>query len=155
MKQKTHTTKAKEIKREWHLVDLKDQVLGRISTNIAVKLIGKNKQYFTQHLDCGDYIVAINAGNIRVTGRKKKQKMYYRHSGFPGGFKQIPFDKMMQKDPRKVIELAVRGMLPKNKLRDKRMRRLKVFNQELHPYKDKFKNRQQVKEKSQKPKKLN
>ncbi len=150
MKHKTHITKAKDIKRDWHLVDLKNQVLGRISTNIATKLIGKNKPFFTQHLDCGDYIVAINANDIRVTGRKKKQKMYYRHSGFPGGFKQTPFDRMMQKDPRKVIELAVRGMLPKNKLRDKRMRRLKVFNQEVHPYKNKFQNHPRVKAKKAK-----
>jgi len=148
MRQKTHNTKAKDIKRDWHLLDLKDQVLGRASTNIAAKLIGKSKPYFTQHLDCGDYIVAINAEKIRVTGRKKKQKMYYRHSGFPGGFKQTPFDQMMQKDPRKVIELAVRGMLPKNKLRDKRMRRLKVFIEEHHPYKNKIQNDLNIKKKS-------
>jgi large subunit ribosomal protein L13 len=138
MNQKTYSPKAKDIKRNWHYIDLKSQVLGRAATKIASLLIGKDKPYFVPHLDCGDYVVAVNADKISVTGKKRKQKMYYRHSGYPGGFKQIPFERMMAKDSRKVIELAVRGMLPKNKLRDRRMRRLKVFLNEKHPYDDKF-----------------
>ncbi len=139
MNNKTHSTRLKDIERNWHLLDLKSQILGRVSTDIAIKLIGKNKTYYTPHLDCGDYIVAINAEKIKVSGKKSKDKMYYRHSGYPGGFKQFTFEQMMKKDPKKVIELAVRGMLPKNKLRDRRMRRLKVFIDEKHPYEDKFK----------------
>lgn len=145
MNQKTYSPKAKEIKRSWHYIDLKDQVLGRAATRIAAWLIGKNKPYYASHLDCGDYVVAINAEKINVTGKKRKQKMYYRHSGYPGGFKQIPFERMMSKDARKVVELAVRGMLPKNKLRDRSMRRLKIFTDEKHPYENVLKE-SQVKE---------
>lgn len=134
MNQRTYSPKVKEIKRNWHCINLADQILGRTATKIATWLIGKDKPYFTPHLDCGDYVVAINAEKINVTGKKRKQKIYYRHSGYPGGFKEIPFERMMAKDSRKVIELAVRGMLPKNKLRDRRMRRLKVFAGEKHPY---------------------
>lgn len=137
---KTHSTKASEIKREWHLIDLKNQVLGRTATNIATLLIGKSKPYFVQHLDCGDYVVVVNAEKVKVTGKKYKQKMYYRHSGYPGGFKQTTYEQMMDKNPEKIIELAVKGMLPKNKLRDKRMRRMKVFRDHKHPYEDLIKN---------------
>lgn len=134
MTQKTYSPRASEIKRNWRYIDLNNKILGRAATQIAIWLIGKNKPYYVPHLDCGDYVVVVNAEKFKVTGRKKKQKMYYRHSGFPGGFKQIPLERMMAKDSRKVIELAVRGMLPKNKLRDRRMRRLKVFVDEKHPY---------------------
>ena len=144
MNQKTYSPKASEIKRHWRSIDLNDQVLGRAATEIAVLLIGKEKPYFVPHLDCGDYVVAINAGKVKVTGKKRKQKIYYRHSGYPGGLKQIPFERMMEKDPAKVIELAVRGMLPKNKLRDRRMRRLKVFADDKHPYEDKFKVKEKI-----------
>ena len=134
MNNKTHSTKASEIQRDWHLIDLKKKVLGRAATEIATMLIGKNKPYFTSHLDCGDYVVAINAQKVKVTGKKRKQKMYYRHSGYPGGFKELRFEQVIDKNPKKVVELAVRGMLPKNKLRDRRMRRIKVFDGEKHPY---------------------
>lgn len=136
---KTYSPKAKEIKRTWHLVDLKDQILGRTATQIATLLIGKGKPYFTSHLDCGDYVVAINAAQVKVTGRKKNQKLYYRHSGYPGGFKEIPFQKQLLKDPAKIITHAVAGMLPKNKLREKRLTRLRVYSDAKHPYQDKFK----------------
>jgi large subunit ribosomal protein L13 len=136
---KTHATKANEIKRKWHLIDLKGQVLGRVASKMAQILMGKNKVYFTPALDCGDFIVALNAQDIVVTGRKAKQKTYYRHSGYPGGLKSLTFEQLMAKDPRKVIRLAVKNMLPKNKLRDKRLARLKVFVTEKHDYQDKFK----------------
>lgn len=138
MNQKTHKTRAKDIKRHWHLVDLNDKILGRESTKIASLLIGKNKPYFTPHLDCGDYVVVINAKNAKVSGRKTKQKMYYHHSGYPGGFKQRTFEQLLAKTPKRIIELAVKGMLPKNKLRDRRIRRMKVFLDNKHPYSDKF-----------------
>ncbi|GAF76265.1 unnamed protein product [marine sediment metagenome] len=136
---KTHITKLKDIKRHWYLVDVKNKILGRESSKIAQLLMGKKKVYYTSHLDCGDYVVVINASQVRVSGRKPKQKIYYRHSGYPGGLKAVSFKQQMAKDPRKVIEWAVKNMLPKNKLRDKRMRRLKVFEGEKHSYGDKFK----------------
>ncbi len=135
----TYATKAKDIKREWHLIDVQGQVLGRLSTQIAVLLIGKNKPYYTGHLDCGDWVVVINAQGVQVTGKKRKQKIYYRHSGYPGGLKAFTFEQMMAKDPRKVIFHAVSGMLPKNKLRKKRLKRLRVFVGEKHPYGKKIK----------------
>lgn len=136
---KTSVTKAKDIKRKWHLIDLKGQILGRTATRIAQILIGKGKVYFTPALDCGDFVVAVNAAEIVVTGRKDKQKIYYRHSGYPGGLKSLTFEQLMKKDPRKIIRLAVKNMLPKNKLRDQRLARLKVFVGEKHNYEDKFK----------------
>ena len=138
MFQLTYSPKAKEIKRTWHLVDYTDQLLGRMATKIASFLIGKGKPYFTPHLDCGDYVVVVNAEKVKVSGKKSTQKIYYRHSGYPGGFKQIPYARQMEKDPRKVIELAVKGMLPKNKLRAVRLRRLKVFVGDQHPYQEKM-----------------
>ncbi len=136
---KTKATKVSEIKRDWHLVDAKDQILGRLATQIAPLLMGKNKPYFVHYLDCGDYVVVTNASQVKVTGRKAAQKMYYRHSGYPGGFREISFEKQMEKDPRKVIRHAVKGMLPKNKLQDKRLKRLKIFADEKQPYQDKIK----------------
>lgn len=136
---RTKATKASEIKRSWHLVDARDQILGRLSSRIARLLMGKDKPYFVNYLDCGDYAVVTNAAKVKVTGRKAKQKIYYRHSGYPGGFREISFAKQMEDDPRKVIRHAVTGMLPKNKLRDKRLARLKIFVDEKHPYEDKLK----------------
>ncbi|MGB9911395.1 MAG: 50S ribosomal protein L13 [Microgenomates group bacterium] len=136
---KTPTVKEKEIKREWHLIDAKGKILGRLATQIAQLLIGKHKPYFVPHLDCGDWVVVINAKKIKVTGRKEEQKVYTRYSGYPDGLKKITLKEQMTKDPRKVIIHAVSGMLPKNKLRDKRLARLKVFVDENHPYQDKFK----------------
>ncbi len=136
---KTYSTTPKDIKRAWHLVDVKDQVLGRIATSIAQFLIGKNKPYFTSHLDCGDYVVVINSDKVQVTGRKQKQKIYYRHSNYPSGLKQITFEEQLKKDSRKIIFSAVKNMLPKNKLRDMRLNRLKVFKDDQHIYQDKLK----------------
>jgi large subunit ribosomal protein L13 len=134
---KTHSTKAAEIERKWHLVDLEGQVLGRVASQIAAALMGKDKPYFTYHLDCGDYVVVINSQKIKVTGKKGKQKKYFRHSGYPGGFREISFKKQIEKDPTKIIRHAVAGMLPKNKLRKKRLARLKIFTGGEHPYGDK------------------
>lgn len=143
---KTHTPKASQITREWHLVDASDQILGRVSSDIAQLLIGKTKPYFTAHLDCGDYVVVTNADKIRVTGTKMESKMYYRHSGYPGSLREDTLKSKMDQDPRKVIEAAVKGMLPKNKLRDQRLKRLKVFVNDTHPYADKLQSEMNTKE---------
>ncbi len=135
---KTYATKLTDIKRTWHLIDVKGKVLGRIATDISKKLIGKTKPYYTSHLDCGDYVVVINSNLVEVTGRKKKQKIYYRHSNYPGGLKGISFEDQQKKDSRVIIKRAIKNMLPKNKLRDKRLNRLKVFKDNHHIYQDKF-----------------
>lgn len=135
----TYQPKAKEIKREWHLVDAKDKVLGRLATDVASKLIGKHKKTFSAHLDSGDYVVVTNAEVVKVTGKKPTDKKYYSHSGFPGGFKEIAYRDLQAKDPRKIIEYAVYNMLPKNRLRKERMARLKVFVGSDHKYSDKLK----------------
>ena len=136
---KTTTTKANDIKRVWHLIDLKNQVLGRITTDIATKLIGKNKVTFSPNLDCGDYVVCINASDIKVTGNKAIDKMYQHHTMHPGGLREINFADLMEKDPRKVILHAISGMLPKNKLREERLKRLKIFVDDNHPYEQQLK----------------
>jgi len=131
---KTRVTKKSEIKREWHLIDASNKPLGRLAGDIARVLMGKNKTYFADNLDCGDYVVITNAGKVSVTGRKPEQKKYYRHSGYPGGFRVTTFNEQMKKDPRKIIVHAVSGMLPKNKLQDTMIQRLKVFVGTEHPY---------------------
>ncbi|MBI5356022.1 50S ribosomal protein L13 [Candidatus Collierbacteria bacterium] len=128
-----------ENSRKWHLVDLSGQILGRAVTGIAGLIIGKTKTSYATHTDCGDYVVAINAGKIKVTGQKLQEKIYYRHTGYPTGLRQIGLDELMKKDPAKVIKLAVLGMLPKNKLQNSRIKRLKVFADENHKYSEKFK----------------
>jgi len=131
--------KGKDIKREWHLVDLKGQILGRVSTEIAKLLMGKSKSNFVRHLDMGDYVVVINAKEVKVTGKKEEQKNYYRHSGFPGGFKSETLREVRANKPEEIIKHAVSGMLPQNRLRDKMLKRLKVFNGGTHTFADKFK----------------
>lgn len=132
------STKGSEIKREWHLIDIKDQVLGRMSTSIAGLLMGKSKPYFVRNLDCGDFVVVINAANVKVTGNKKNLKVYNKHSGYPGGFKSERFIELIEKNPDFIIRHAVLGMLPQNRLRDKMIKRLYVFPGEEHKYQDKF-----------------
>ncbi len=127
-----------KIKREWHLVDVKGQTLGRVMTQISSLLIGKHKLDLSFHNDHGDYVVVINAKDIKVTGRKMIQKIYYRHSGYAGNLRELTLKQMMEKDPRKVIFHAAKGMIPKNKQRDRRMKRLKVFVDENHTFQDKF-----------------
>ncbi|MBI2103431.1 50S ribosomal protein L13 [Candidatus Woesebacteria bacterium] len=136
---KTYQPKQKDIKRDWHLIDAEGKVLGRIATDAARLLIGKHKPNYAPHLDMGDYVVVINVKEVKVTGRKEKQKVYRSHSGYPGGFKEVKFSALIKKSPEKVIEYAVSGMLPKNRLRDDRLRRLKVFAGSEHKYKDKIK----------------
>jgi len=130
----TAITKKATIKRAWHLVDLKDKVLGREATKIAQLLIGKAKTYFTPSLDCGDYVVVTNAALVKFTGAKLTGKIYRHHTGHPGGFKEFTLSEMLVKDPRRVITLSVAGMLPKNKLRATRLKRLKVFAGSEHSY---------------------
>ncbi len=136
---KTYQPKGKKINRNWHLVDAEGKVLGRMASDIIKLLMGKNKVNYAPHIDMGDYVVVTNAQGIKVTGRKAKQKVYYRHSGYPGGFKEIKFKKLMKERPERIIELAVRRMLPDNRLRGPRMARLKVYRDGKHPYRDKFK----------------
>jgi len=136
---KTYATKLKDIERRWHLVDLKDKILGRQATKIAALLRGKSKPYFTPSLDCGDYVVAVNARKVKLTGKKEDQKVYRRYSGYPGGLREISYQGMLKKRPEEVIRHAVRGMLPKNKLRSKMIKRLYVFPEEKHRYGDKLK----------------
>ena len=135
---KTTTTKSTDIKRFWHLVDAKDQVLGRLATKVAGLLMGKDKTYFTRRLDCGDHVVVINAQKVRLTGKKTDQKVYQSYSGYPGGRKEVAFSKMLAEQPNKVIRHAVKGMLPKNKLQDKMITRLHVFAGAEHKFEDKF-----------------
>jgi len=132
---KTYSTKASDIKREWHLIDASDQILGRMATRIASLLMGKHKPMFARHLDTGDYVVVINAEKVRVTGDKVKQKTYYRHSGYPGGLKSTNLEKLMQDHPTRVIEYAVKGMIPHTKLGAQMMKKLKVYAGEDHPHK--------------------
>lgn len=136
---KTYQPKKNEIERNWHLIDVKGEVLGRVSTKIAHLLMGKQKPQFSKHMDVGDYVVVINAKEVEVTGRKRKQKVYYKHSGYPGGLKEVKFEKLIKEQPEKVIEKAVYNMLPKNRLRQDRMRRFKIFAGSKHKYADKLK----------------
>jgi large subunit ribosomal protein L13 len=124
---KTFSQKTADVSREWFLVDASELPLGRIATIIADKLIGKSKPTYTPHVDGGDYVVVVNAEKVVVTGNKETAKIYYRHSGFPGGIKDATLAEVREKAPEKIIENAVRGMLPKNKLSDGRMERLKVY----------------------------
>ena len=124
---KTFSQKTADVSREWFLVDASELPLGRIATIIADKLIGKSKPTYTPHVDGGDYVVVVNAEKVVVTGNKATAKIYYRHSGFPGGIKDATLAEVREKAPEKIIENAVRGMLPKNKLSDGRMERLKVY----------------------------
>ena len=124
---KTDTATPATIKRDWFVVDATDKVLGRLATAVAHRLRGKHKPEFTPHMDTGDYIVIINADKIRVTGNKFKHKLYYRHSGFPGGLKTTNFEKLQQKSPGLILERAIKGMLPKGPLGRDMFRKLKVY----------------------------
>ena len=135
---KTSVLKGNQVNRNWHLIDLSNQTLGRICTQIASILMGKDKTTFSYHRDDGDYVVAINAADIRVTGSDLKDKIYRRHTHWPGGLKELTLNEKNKKDPRLVIKSGVYGMLPKNKLRDRRMTRLKIFTDSNHPYADKL-----------------
>lgn len=132
---KTYSVKESEIERQWHVIDATDKVLGRLATDIAQLLMGKDKPIFCRHLDTGDYVVIINAEKIRVSGdNKATQKLYYRHSGYPGGFKSASLESMLKTKPAWVIEHAVKGMLPKNRLGDSMIKKLKVYAGDSHPH---------------------
>jgi len=131
---KTYVTKASDIKREWHVIDASDRILGKLATQAAGLLMGKHKPIFSRNLDVGDFVVIINADKIRVTGNKAKQKLYYRHSGYPGGFKSISLEKMMQTNPTRVVEYAVKGMLPHTRLGASMKKKLKVYAGDTHPH---------------------
>lgn len=131
---KTTTLKTSDVAHKWHLVDLSDQVLGRAAVKIAGLLMGKGKALTGTHLDNGDFVVAINSDKFKVTGKKMTDKMYYSHSGFAGGLKEISLGDLKEKDSRRVIEKAVKGMLPKDKFQQTRLRRLKLFKDSEHPY---------------------
>jgi large subunit ribosomal protein L13 len=131
---KTYSVKAGEIERRWFVVDAEGKVLGRLATEVARVLRGKHKPIYTPHLDTGDFVVVINADKIELTGKKADQKTYFRHSGYMGGEKFIPFRRMLEKQPERVIELAVKGMLPKNALGRQMQDKLKVYAGAEHPH---------------------
>jgi len=138
-KNKTFVQRKEDVVRQWHLVDVKGKVLGRVASEIARLLIGKDKPTFTPHVDAGDYVVVINATQVAVTGDKENKKIYYSHSGYPGGLKQVVYKELMANYPEKIIAKAVKNMLPKNKFQKLRMARLKIFPLAEHPFQDKIK----------------
>lgn len=124
---KTYSAKPTDVTRKWYVIDASEATLGRVASQAATLLTGKGKPMFTSHIDCGDYVVIVNADNLVVTGNKLEDKKYYRHSGFPGGIKETALKDVMAQDSTKAIYAAVRGMLPVNKLRDERLKRLKIY----------------------------
>ena len=131
---KTLVAKSKEVTRDWYVVDAENQVLGRIATTIANVLRGKNKPTFTPSVDTGDFIIVVNADKIMLTGNKRADKMYYSHSGYPGGIKSITAEKLLDKKPEALIKHAVKGMLPKNKLAYHMLNKLKIYSGSAHPH---------------------
>ncbi|MCL5958469.1 MAG: 50S ribosomal protein L13 [Chloroflexi bacterium] len=131
---RTYTPKASEIQREWFVVDAAGQTLGRLAVDIAKVLMGKHKPTFVPHLDTGDFVIVVNASQIKVTGRKLTDKLYYRHSGYPGGLRATSFQDMLTKHPTFAIEAAVRGMLPRNRLGRAMIKKLKVYAGSTHPH---------------------
>jgi len=131
---KTYSTKPTDIKRKWFVVDAQGKTLGRLATRVATVLVGKHKPEFVPHMDVGDFVIVVNADKIHVTGRKLDQKKYYRHSGYPGGLTEITLRDQLVRYPTRAVELAVRGMLPKNRLGRKMLRKLKVYASPEHPH---------------------
>lgn len=131
---KTYSAKPTDVTRQWHIVDASEAPLGRVATQVAALLTGKNKPQFTKHIDCGDYVIVINAAKTVATGDKLQKKVYYHHTGYPGGIKDATLAEQMEKDPTFAITHAIRGMLPVNKLRDDRLKRLKVYAGEDHAH---------------------
>jgi large subunit ribosomal protein L13 len=131
---RTFTAKKEEIERDWFVVDAEGQTLGRLASKIAPILKGKHKPTYTPHLDCGDFVIIVNAEKVHVTGRKMDQKIYYRHSGYPGGIKSISLRDQLARYPERVLQAAVRGMLPKNKLGRRMIKKLKVYAGDEHPH---------------------
>ena len=131
---KTISAREQDVQRDWYVVDAQGQTLGRLATRVATILRGKHKPSYTPHVDCGDYVVVVNAEKIHTTGQKMAQKRYYRHSGYPGGIKEVTLRDQLQKFPERVLEYAVRGMLPKNKLGRRMFKKLKVYAGSDHPH---------------------
>lgn len=131
---KTYFATNSNVEQKWYVIDASGKVLGRLATQIAKYLRGKHKPEYTPHADAGDYIIVINADKIKVTGKKEQEKIYYSHSGYPGGLKEITFDKLRAKNPIQIIERAVKGMLPKNPLGREMLRKLKVYADSQHPH---------------------
>ncbi|MDQ6987810.1 MAG: 50S ribosomal protein L13 [Mariprofundaceae bacterium] len=131
---RTWTYRPGSIEREWYIIDANDLILGRLATRAAAVLRGKHRPQYTPHADCGDHVIVINAARVRVTGRKEQQKTYYRHSGYAGGLKSITLEKQRQQYPERIIEAAIKGMLPKNPLGRKIFKKLKVYAGEDHPH---------------------
>lgn len=130
----TKMAKAHEIERKWYVIDAEDKVLGRLATEVAVILRGKNKPFFTPHVDCGDFVIIVNADKIRLTGRKLDQKVYKTYSGYPGGLKETKYSKFLAEKPELLVYKAVRGMVPHNRLGDSVMTKLKVYAGPDHPH---------------------
>ncbi len=130
---KTFVAKEHEVEKKWHLIDARDKVLGRLASKIAILLRGKHKPIFTPHMDAGDYVVVVNADKVALTGDKLEKKMYYRHSGYVGGLKEIPAKEMLLRRPENLIKLAVKGMLPKNSLGRRQLTKLKIYAGPDHP----------------------
>ncbi|MBP9761848.1 50S ribosomal protein L13 [Candidatus Saccharibacteria bacterium] len=131
---KTYSAKPTEVQRQWHIIDASETTLGRVATQVATLLTGKAKPMFTSHIDCGDFVIVINADKLMVTGGKEEKKMYYNHSGFPSGLRERQLKDLMNSDSTEVIYKAVRGMLPVNKLRDGRLKRLKIYAGDQHEH---------------------
>ena len=131
---KTYSTKSADLAPQWHVFDASGKILGRLASEVAILLLGKHKPIYTYHLNTGDYVIVVNAAKVRVTGNKAQQKMYYRHSNYPGGLKSTTFARMMETHPTRVIESAVKGMLPHNRQGRAMMKRLKVYQGDMHPH---------------------
>ncbi len=131
---KTYVTKPAEVERRWYVVDAEGKTLGRLSSQVATILRGKHKPIYSPSVDCGDFVVVVNADKIAVTGRRMEQKMYYRHSGYPGGLRELTLRQQLEKHPTRPIELAVKGMLPKNRLGRKMIKKLKIYAGPEHPH---------------------
>jgi large subunit ribosomal protein L13 len=131
---KTFNAKAEEVQRDWFVVDADEKTLGRLASEIAHRLRGKHKAEFTPHVDTGDYIVVVNAEKVKVSGAKATDKMYHRHTGYPGGLKSMSFEKLIEKAPERVLQLAVKGMLPRNPLGRAMFKKLKVYAGPEHPH---------------------
>jgi large subunit ribosomal protein L13 len=134
MRMKTYSIKKQEVVKKWYLIDAKDQVLGRVASRVAAILRGKHKATYTPHIDMGDNVIIINADKVKLTGTKPQKKMYYRHSGYPGGLKETSFLDMMRKDPTFAMRNAIKGMLPHNRLGRRQLLHVKIYAGENHPH---------------------
>jgi len=131
---KTYATKAGDVERQWHVIDASEKTLGRLASQIAILLMGKHKPHYVPYLDTGDFVVVVNASKVRVTGNKSRQKVYYRHTGYPGGLREVTLEKLLKTHPTRVMEHAVKGMLPHNRLGRAMFKKLKVYEGDSHPH---------------------